>query len=123
MYTHWRVLTDTKTEVKARRVVERLQTALGADLLNVRIEPHHEQGHQVLFGIDHGDLSHAEAVVAAIECAERIGSRWTLCGTVRDDFSMVTTNKGCPGVDLAEFFLRQSEQVNAGPPPSGSESR
>ncbi len=117
MYTHWRVLTATKTESKARRVMERLETALGEDLLDVRIEPHHQQGHQVFFGVDHGDPTHAEAVVAAIECAQRVGGTWSLCGPVCGDFGMVTTNTGFPGIDLTEFFLRETARVNDHPPP------
>lgn len=112
MYTKWRILTHTKTEAKARRVIEWLQTAMGEELLDVRIEPHHEHGHQVFFGIDHGDRSYAEAVLAAMECTEHIGGPWIL-GLVHP-LNMYATKSSFNGVDLAEFWLQQSAEEHDG---------
>jgi len=115
--THWHVLTDTRNERKAEKLLRRLEAEWARPLMEFRVEKHHRRGHRVTFTIDHADRSRAEAIVDAIALAEFISGpgRWWKSGSVEDDFGMTSDGPARQGLDFAEgFLLTESACVFAG---------
>jgi hypothetical protein len=83
MRSLWKFWTDARTEAKALRVFERVQRALGREVLDLCVEPYPKiGGFVVTFWVELESQAWNDSVVELIELGQRVGYGWILSGRV-----------------------------------------
>ena len=105
MIIRWWMFCDAKSEKNARVLLSRFINQIGHETQNSKVNPHHRGGHILAFDTELSSAEWSEAVVDTLELAQRVGRRWTVSGSILNEFSGESSEGLPPGVTLASFDL------------------
>lgn len=106
MYSFWKVWINAKAEHHARRVLERVQRALGREAVDHAIEPYPKtRGFLERFRMELRSEGWNDCVIEVIELGQRVGRGWILSGDILSDPSGWSNQPSIPGVTAIEWNL------------------
>ena len=109
MIVQWWIFCDARTEKNARVLLSRFINQIGHETQNSKVNPHHKGGHILSFDTMLSSAEWSKAVVDTLELAQRVGRRWTVTGSIVNEFSGESSEGVLPGVTLVSFDLSRPD--------------
>lgn len=103
----WKLFTDAHTTKNAARLGARAIKLLGLDYAEPTVTPYHKGGFTAAFSSQHSG-SWAEIVLEILAAAQRLGSGWTLSGSIVNELDLITSSVRLAGVELVHIAVRRS---------------
>ena len=102
----WKISTNTKTEDKCRKVLNRVLAKLNCSNLEVEYEAHWDSKEfSGSFNLSFDCSSKEELMFEIIRCGQIIGYDWELNGSIESQTAAYSRRSSISGVDMAEWHI------------------
>ena len=104
--SYWKILTNTKTESKCRRILKQVLKRLDSSELDVKYESHWDtKEFSGSFNLSFECESKEELMFQIIKHGQLIGYDWQLNGLIESQTAAYSHKSSIPGVDMAEWHI------------------